>query len=87
MRGQTTFISPQVNGYITEVHVQDFAQVKKGELLLQIDDRIYRQRVHQAEAQLAMKIAALNNNLQQRRSAEAVIAKNEAALKNARAQV
>ncbi len=26
----------------------------KGELLLQIDDRIYRQRVHQAEAQLAM---------------------------------
>ena len=53
---------------------------------MQIDDRIYRQRVHQAEAQLAMKIAALNNNLQQRRSAEAVIAKNEAALKNARAQ-
>ena len=29
VRGQTTFISPQVNGYITEVHVQDFAQVKK----------------------------------------------------------
>lgn len=53
----------------------------KGDLLLQIDDRIYRQRVHQAEAQLAMKIAALNNNLQQRKSAEAVIAKNEAALK------
>lgn len=86
VRGQTTFISPQVNGYITEVHVQDFVQVKKGDLLLQIDDRIYRQRVHQAEAQLAMKIAALNNNLQQRKSAEAVIAKNEAALKNARAQ-
>ncbi|MDY0768578.1 MULTISPECIES: HlyD family secretion protein [Serratia] len=86
VRGQTTFISPQVNGYITQVHVQDFVQVKKGELLLQIDDRIYRQRVHQAEAQLAMKIAALNNNLQQRKSAEAVIAKNEAALKNARAQ-
>jgi multidrug resistance efflux pump len=42
--------------------------------------------VHQAEAQLAMKIAALNNNLQQRKSAEATIAKNEAALKNARAQ-
>jgi multidrug resistance efflux pump len=59
---------------------------QKGDLLLQIDDRIYRQRVHQAEAQLAMKIAALNNNLQQRKSAEATIAKNEAALKNARAQ-
>lgn len=33
-----------------------------------------------------MKIAALNNNLQQRKSAEAVIAKNDAALKNRRAQ-
>lgn len=60
VRGQTTFISPQVNGYITEVKVQDFVQVKKGDLLLQIDDRIYRQRVHQAQAQLAMKMAALN---------------------------
>jgi multidrug resistance efflux pump len=29
VRGQTTFISPQVNGYITEVKVQDFVQVKK----------------------------------------------------------
>lgn len=86
VRGQTTFISPQVNGYITQVNVQDFVQVKKGELLMQIDDRIYRQRVHQGEAQLAMKIAALNNNLQQRKSAEAVIARNEAVLKNAKAQ-
>lgn len=32
VRGQTTFISPQVNGYITEVNVQDFVQVKKGEV-------------------------------------------------------
>ncbi len=29
VRGQTTFISPQVNGYITDVPVQDFANVKK----------------------------------------------------------
>ncbi|HCL6626268.1 TPA: HlyD family secretion protein [Citrobacter amalonaticus] len=86
VRGQTTFISPQVNGYITQVNVQDFVQVKKGDLLLQIDDRIYRQRVHQAQAQLAMKIAALNNNQQQRKSAEAVIVRNEAILKNAKAQ-
>ncbi len=85
VRGLTTFISPQVNGYITEVPVQDFAQVKKGDLLMQIDDRIYRQKVHQSQAQLAMKIAALNNNIQQRKSAEAVIKRNEAALASARA--
>ncbi|SQB39860.1 multidrug efflux system protein EmrA [Citrobacter koseri] len=29
VRGQTTFISPQVNGYITQVNVQDFVQVEK----------------------------------------------------------
>lgn len=55
-------------------------------MLFQIDDRIYKQRVHQAQATLAMKEAALRNNLQQRKSAEATIAKNEAALQNARAQ-
>lgn len=86
VRGMTTFISPQVNGYITAVKVQDFATVKQGDLLMQIDDRIYQQRVHQAEAQLAMKHAALDNNRQQRNSAQATIARNEAALKSARAQ-
>lgn len=86
VRGQTTFISPQVNGYITEVPVQDFAWVKKGDLIMQIDDRIYRQRVDQAKATLAMKNAALANNLQQRKSAQAVIERNNAALASARAQ-
>ncbi len=86
VRGLTTFISPQVNGYITEVRVQDFAQVKKGDLLMQIDSRIYQQRVHQAQATLAMKHAALDNNLQQQKSAQAVIARNEAALQSAQAQ-
>lgn len=86
VRGQTTFISPQVSGYITAVNVQDFAQVKPGQTLFQIDDRIYKQRVHQAQATLAMKESALKNNQQQRRSAQAVIARNEAALQNARAQ-
>ncbi|HEM8690207.1 TPA: biotin/lipoyl-binding protein, partial [Klebsiella aerogenes] len=86
VRGQTTFISPQVNGYITAVNVKDFDTVQPGQVLFQIDDRIYKQRVHQAQATLAMKQAALKNNQQQRKSAEATIVKNEAALQNARAQ-
>jgi len=86
VRGQVTFISPQVNGYITSVNVLDLQPVKRGDVLMTIDDRIYRQRVHQSQAQLAMKKAALENNLQQRRSAEAVIKRNEAALENAKAQ-
>ncbi|WP_072066020.1 HlyD family secretion protein [Erwinia piriflorinigrans] len=86
VRGQVTFISPQVSGYITAVNVLDFQPVHRGELLMTIDDRIYRQRVHQSSAQLNMKKAALANNQQQRRSAEAVIKRNEAALQNAKAQ-
>ncbi|MFD1803098.1 HlyD family secretion protein [Mixta tenebrionis] len=86
VRGQITFISPQVSGYITAVNVQDLQPVHKGEVLMTIDDRIYRQRVQQAQAQLAMKKAALANNQQQRRSAEAVIVRNQAAIDNAQAQ-
>lgn len=86
IRGQVTFISPQVSGYVTAVNVLDYQPVHKGEVMMTIDDRIYRQRVHQAQAQLAMKKAALDNNIQQRRSAQAVIARNQAALENAKAQ-
>lgn len=86
VRGQVTFISPQVNGYLTSVEVLDYQPVKQGELLMTIDDRIYKQKVHQAQAQLAMKKAALANNIQQRRSAQAVIERNQAALENAKAQ-
>ncbi|CAO97115.1 HlyD family secretion protein [Erwinia tasmaniensis] len=86
VRGQVTFISPQVSGYITAVNVLDFQPVHRGDLLMKIDDRIYRQRVHQSSAQLNMKKAALANNQQQRRSAEAVIKRNQAALQNAKAQ-
>jgi multidrug resistance efflux pump len=86
VRGQVTVISPQVNGYITSVRVNDYDQVHKGDLLMTIDDRIYKQRLHQAQAQYAMKQAALANNRQQRASAEAAILRSEAAVQNAGAQ-
>src|SRR5204863_6095824 len=44
VHGQTTVIAPQVSGYVTEVLVQDFARVKRGQALVRIDDRVYRQR-------------------------------------------
>lgn len=86
VRGQVTLISPQLAGYITEVPVQDFQFVHQGALLVRIDDRIYRQRVMQAEAQLAAARAALANSAQQKRSAEAGIAQGVAAVDSAQAQ-
>lgn len=86
VRGQVTLIGTQLSGYVTEVRVQDFQQVKQGELLVRIDDRIYQQRYEQAQAQLAAQQAALANWAQTRRSAEAGVALNVAALANAQAQ-
>jgi multidrug resistance efflux pump len=86
VRGQVTIISPQLSGYVVEVNVQDFQQVKKGDLLMRIDDRIYQQRLDQARAQLASQKAALANNPQSTASAEATVAQNQAAVANAKAQ-
>ena len=87
VRGQTTVIAPQVNGYVAEVLVQDFEQVQAGEPLVRIDDRIYRQRVDQAEANVAAQIANLNNSQQSQRSSEASVAGQDAAVESARAQL
>ncbi|NYE23804.1 HlyD family secretion protein [Pigmentiphaga litoralis] len=86
VRGQVTLIGPQLSGYVAEVRVQDFQRVKAGDLLVRIDDRIYKQRLDQALAQLSAQKAALANALQQRRRADAVIAQNRAAIANADAQ-
>ncbi|SDJ42387.1 Multidrug resistance efflux pump [Pseudomonas abietaniphila] len=86
VRGQTTIISPQLSGYVYEVPVQDFQWVKAGDLLVRIDDRMYQQHLDQGLAQLGIQKAALENNLQQRRSAEATIAQRQATVANAEAQ-
>ncbi|MFJ4052512.1 HlyD family secretion protein [Pseudomonas sp. NPDC089743] len=86
VRGQVTIIGPQLSGYVVAVPVHDFQFVKAGDLLVQLDDRIYTQRLAQAIAQLQQEQAALANNLQQRNSAEATIAQRQAAIGDAKAQ-
>jgi multidrug resistance efflux pump len=86
VRGQVTVIGTQLSGYVTDVHVQDFQFVRKGDLLVEIDRRVYEQRLQQAQAQVAAQKAALANWEQSRRGAVAAIALQEAALTNARAQ-
>lgn len=86
VRGQVTIISPQLSGYVVEVRVQDFQQVKKGELLMRIDERIPTQRLAQARAELANRQAALSNFAQSQSSARATIAQNQALLASNEAQ-
>lgn len=87
VRGQTTVISPQVSGYVAEVRVQDYQQVEAGQPLVVIDQRIYRQRVEQAQANLDTQIANLDNSVQTRKSREAQLQAQEAAVGNAKAQL
>lgn len=86
VQGQVTLISPQLSGYVVEVDVQDFQHVQQGQLMFRIDDRIYKQRLEQARAQLQAQQAALANYAQARTSAGASIGQNQAALANAVAQ-
>lgn len=87
VRGRVTIISPQVSGYVTSVPVQDFAEVKAGQILATIDDRIYRARVAQAEANVAAQEASLANSAQAQRSREVATDSQNAGIANAQAQL
>lgn len=83
VRGYVTLISPQLAGYVTDVPVKDYESVKAGTVLARLDDRIYRQKVEQANATLAGQKAALANSDQQENAAKARIGASEAALASA----
>lgn len=87
VRGRTTIISPQVSGYVTQVPVQDFQQVKPGQVLVRIEDRIYGARVEQARANVLAQIANLDNSTQAERSRQANEFAQDAAIGNAQAQL
>jgi len=80
VRGQITAMAPQVAGYVVEANVRDFAHVRRGQVLLRIDDRIYRQQLDAALAQLKVAEAELRNWPQ-------TVAQNEAALRTRQADL
>lgn len=85
VRGQVTIISPQLAGYIKQVPERDYLRVNKGDVLFALDDRIYVQKLKQAEAMLETQKASLANSEQDRRAAEARIRSGEAVLNSAKA--
>ncbi|KQZ62995.1 hemolysin secretion protein D [Rhizobium sp. Root149] len=85
VRGYVTTLSPQVSGYVVEVPIKDYQKVKAGDVLARIDDRIYQQKLAQAQATLASQKAALDNSHQQEVSAKANITSSEASLTSAKA--
>ena len=87
VKGQTTIISPQVSGYVTEVAVQDFANVKAGDLLIKIDDRTFQQQLDQAQANTEVAITNRSSNTQDTQTSQAQIDAREADLYSAKINV
>lgn len=61
VRGLTMNVAPQVTGYVVAVQVKDYEQVRAGQVLARIDDRIYTARVAAARANLSAQLASLAN--------------------------
>jgi multidrug resistance efflux pump len=87
VRGQVTFIAPQLAGVVAEVAVQDYQRVKAGDLLVRIDEDSYREKVAQAQAALDAAEASLANSDQDRKSAEASVKAAEAGVVSAKASL
>ncbi len=87
VKGQTTIISPQVSGYVTEVAVEDFANVKAGELLVKIDDRTFEQQLEQANANIEVAVTNRSSNAQDSGSNKAQIEAREADVYSAKVSV
>jgi membrane fusion protein (multidrug efflux system) len=87
VESDTTIISPKVAGYLAEVRVENNAAVKKGEVLFVIDDRDYRAKFAQAEAQLAQAQAVIATDDSRLELQQAVIAEAAATVKSSEADL
>ncbi len=89
VRGQTTILSSQINGYVKDVLVQDFDYVKKGQPLMHIDATTYDQKVIQAESSVDQAKNSLANQSQTiaQRQADIVAAQAKVEQTNAQYQL
>lgn len=85
IKGQTTVLSSQINGYIQEVLVNDFDHVKKGQPLIKINPDRYDQQVIQAKANVDQAKNSFRNQNQaiEQRKADIVAAKAKISQANA----
>ena len=85
VKGKTTVLSSQINGYVKDVLVSDFDHVKKGQVLMHIDATTYDQKVTQAEAGVDQAQNNLSNQSQNIAQRKADIVAAEAKVEQARA--
>src|SRR5277367_4876750 len=87
VRGDLTPLSTKVTGIVSAVHVADYQQVKKGDLLLELQDSDYQAEVAQANAGVAAAKAAIENNRRQKQLQQAKIDRALAGVSLAQAEI
>lgn len=87
---QSVVLRPEVSGRVARIAFEDGARVRRGQVLVQLDDSLQRAELSQAQAQLSIAQANLNRNRElvaQNFVAQRVVDESEANLKVAQAQV
>ncbi len=87
VRGDLTPLSTKVPGLVREVKVNDYQAVRKGDLLVQLDDDDYKAQVAQAAAGVEAAKAALENNRRQRKLQDSKIERALAGIDQAHAEI
>ncbi len=87
VRGDLTPLSTKVAGLVRAVLVNDYQPVRKGDLLVQLDDDDYLAQVAQAQAGVEAARAALENNRRQRELQDSRIDRAMAGIDQAKAQI
>lgn len=86
VQADTTLVSPQLSGRVTEVLVGDNQRVEAGQILVMLDDSDQKAELAQAEANLAAAIASVGHVDAQAEQEQATIAARAAAVTQANAQ-
>jgi len=87
VRGDLTPLSTKVAGIVSDVKVSDYQQVRKGDLLVELEDSDFRAQVAQATAAVEAAKAAIENNRRQRELQDARIARALAGVDQANSQI
>jgi membrane fusion protein (multidrug efflux system) len=87
VRGDLTPLSTKVAGIVRDVKVSDYQQVRKGDLIVQLDDDDFRAQSDQATAAAEAAKAAIENNHRQRELQDSRIERALAGVDQAKAQI
>ena len=87
VRGDLTPLSTKVAGIVSAVHVVDYQQVHKGDLLVELQDNDYQAHVDQARAAVAAAKASIENNRREKQLQQAKIERALAGVAQAQAEI